>query len=33
VSRYVAVKVENVKNISSPDYIHEVLDSAEVASK
>ncbi len=33
VSRYLWIKVENVKNIESPEYIKQVLNSAEVASK
>lgn len=33
VARYIGLKIENVSNISSPDYIKEVLASAEVNSK
>lgn len=33
VSRYIWLKVSNVKNIESPEYIKEVLSSAEVNSK
>lgn len=33
VSRYLWVKMENVKNIKSPDYIKQVLASASVNSK
>lgn len=33
VSRYIWVKVENVKNIETPEYIKQVLQSAEVKSK
>ena len=33
VSRYSALKILNVENITTPDYIKQVLDSAEIASK
>jgi hypothetical protein len=33
VSRYLAVKVDGVANIESPDYVKQVLASADVASK
>jgi len=33
VSRYSALKIENVENITTPDYIKQVLDSAQIASK
>ncbi len=33
VSRYLAVRVENVSNIKSPDYIKQVISSAEIDSK
>ncbi|MCP4523820.1 MAG: phenylalanine--tRNA ligase subunit beta, partial [Candidatus Gracilibacteria bacterium] len=33
VSRYQGLKILNVQNISTPEYIQQVLDSAEVASK
>lgn len=33
VSRYKGLKIENVKNIESPEYIKQVLNSAEIASK
>jgi hypothetical protein len=33
VSRYLAVKVDGLKNIESPDYIKQVLTSADVSSK
>jgi phenylalanyl-tRNA synthetase beta chain len=33
VSRYKGLKIENVENISSPEYIKQVLNSAEIASK
>ncbi len=33
VSRYKWLKIENVKNIASPEYIKQVLNSAEIASK
>lgn len=33
VSRYKALKIENVENIESPEYIKQVLNSAEIASK
>ena len=33
VSRYSALKIQNVDNITTPDYIKQVLDSAEIASK
>jgi len=33
VARYIWLKAENVSNITTPDYIKEVLASAEVASK
>ncbi|MCP4523548.1 MAG: phenylalanine--tRNA ligase subunit beta [Candidatus Gracilibacteria bacterium] len=33
VSRYKGLKIENVKNIDSPEYIKQVLDSADVTSK
>lgn len=33
VSRYIWLKIENVSNIKSPDYIKQVLSSAEVNSK
>jgi len=33
VTRYIWVKVENVSNIDSPQYIKDVLSSAEIASK
>jgi phenylalanyl-tRNA synthetase beta chain len=33
VSRYLAVKIDGLKNIESPEYIKQVLASAEVASK
>jgi len=33
VARYIWLKAENVSNIATPDYIKEVLASAEVASK
>tara|TARA_Y100001960_G_C14690867_1_gene836308 strand:+ start:1008 stop:1400 length:393 start_codon:yes stop_codon:yes gene_type:complete len=33
VSRYMGLKIENVENIKTPEYIKQVLNSAEVASK
>lgn len=33
VARYIWLKAEGVSNIESPDYIKEVLASAEVATK
>lgn len=33
VSRYSALKIENVENISTPEYIKQVLNSADIASK
>jgi phenylalanyl-tRNA synthetase beta chain len=33
VSRYSGLKIENVANIETPDYIKQVLDSASIASK
>ncbi len=33
VSRYKGLKIENVENIPTPEYIKEVLNSAEIASK
>ncbi|MDD3145081.1 MAG: phenylalanine--tRNA ligase subunit beta [Candidatus Gracilibacteria bacterium] len=33
VSRYMGLKVENVANIESPDYIKQVLASSDIASK
>ena len=33
VSRYKGLKIENVENITSPEYIKQVLNSAEIASK
>lgn len=33
VSRYKGLKIENVENIESPEYIKQVLNSAEIASK
>lgn len=33
VSRYMAIKIENVKNIETPEYIKQVLSSAWIISK
>ncbi len=33
VSRYSALKIQNVENISTPEYIQQVLNSADIASK
>jgi len=33
VKRYIGLKVENVANAPSPEYIKDVLKSAEVSSK
>lgn len=33
VKRYIGLKIENVSNIETPDYIKQVLNSADVASK
>ena len=33
VSRYSALKIENAENISTPEYIKQVLNSADIASK
>lgn len=33
VSRYMGLKIENVQNIETPEYIQQVLNSAEVTSK
>lgn len=33
VSRYMGLKIENVENIKTPEYIKQVLNSAEVTSK
>jgi len=33
VSRYKGLKIENVENIETPEYIKQVLNSAEIASK
>jgi phenylalanyl-tRNA synthetase beta chain len=33
VSRYMGLKIKNVENIKTPEYIKQVLNSAEVTSK
>jgi phenylalanyl-tRNA synthetase beta chain len=33
VNRYSALRIENVKNIETPEYIKKVLDANEVTSK